>query len=108
MAATVGSRTNLTRLSMTTTVRRWTSIDRSFSARMRRGTSTAKAGAVTSATNVVDDKDLIHAGTESGFAIHLTRDGICGAKSGFARVPHNSVAHLMAAEDTYRHDIRYA
>lgn len=65
-----------------------------------RGTRTASAGAVTSATKVVLDKALIHAGTESGFDIHLTRTGICGTRSGLARVVQREVAHLIAADDT--------
>lgn len=85
---------------MTTTVRRWTSMLRSFSPRSRRGTRTAKAGALTSATKVVLDNDLIHVGTESGFAMHLTRVGMWGIISAFSNVAHNVVAHLIAADDT--------
>lgn len=76
VAATLGSRTSLTRLSITTTVRRWTSILLSLSARTRSGTSTAKAGDVTSATKVVDDNALMQAATESGSDMHLTRTGM--------------------------------
>lgn len=60
---------------MTTTVRRCTSMLRSFSARISNGTRTARAGAVTSATKVVDDSALIHAGTVSGLDMHLTNAG---------------------------------
>lgn len=101
VAATLGSRTSLTRLSITTTVLRCTSILRSFNARMRRGTSTARAGDVTSATKVVDESALIQAGTESESDIHLTRTGIWGARSGLATVVQRDVAHLTAAEETY-------
>ena len=100
MAAIVGSLTSLTRLSVTTTVRRCTSILRSLRARRRSGTRTASAGALTSATNVVDDNDLMHAGTESGFDMHFTSAGICAVRSAFSNVVHNAVAHLIAAEDT--------
>ena len=86
---------------MTTTVRRWTSMLRSLRARSRRGTKTAKAGALTSATKVVLDSDLMHAGTDSGFAMHLTSVGICGIISAFSNVAHRVVAHLIAADDTY-------
>lgn len=55
---------------------------------------------MTSTTKVVLDKALIHAGTESGFDIHLTRTGICGVRSGLARVVQRAVAHLIAADDT--------
>ena len=67
---------------------------------MRSGTRTASAGAVTSATKVVFERALIHAGTESGFAIHFTRVEICALKSGLARVVHNEFAHLTAADET--------
>lgn len=86
---------------MTTTVRRWTSMLRSLRARSKRGTRTARAGALTSATKVVFESDLMHAGTESGFAIHLTRVGIWGIISAFSKVVHSVVAHLLAAVDTY-------
>lgn len=85
---------------MTTTVLRWTSILRSFRARIRSGTSTARAGAVTSATKVVDDSALMQAGTESGLDIHLTRAGMWGARSALASVVQRDVAHLIAAEET--------
>jgi len=85
---------------MTTTVRRWTSILRSLRARSRRGTKTARAGALTSATKVVLESDLMHAGTDSGFAMHLTRVGIWGMISAFSNVVHKVVAHLVAADDT--------
>ena len=85
---------------MTTTVRRWTSMLRSLRARSKRGTKTAKAGALTSATKVVLDSDLMHAGTDSGFAMHLTRVGIWGIISAFSNVAHRVVAHLIAADDT--------
>jgi len=62
---------------------------------------TAKAGALTSATKVEFDSDLMHAGTDSGFAIHLTSVGIWGMISAFSNVAHRVVAHLIAAEDTY-------
>ena len=62
---------------------------------------TAKAGALTSATKVEFDSDLMHAGTDSGFAIHLTRVGIWGIISAFSNVAHRVVAHLIAADDTY-------
>ena len=87
---------------MTTTVRRWTSMLLSFSARRSSGTRTARAGAVTSATNVVFESDLMTAGTESGLAIHLTRAGMCGARSSFARVVQRAFAHLFAAVETYQ------
>ena len=85
---------------MTTTVRRWTSMLRSLRARSRRGTRTAKAGALTSATKVEFESDLMHAGTDSGFAMHLTRVGIWGIISAFSNVVHRVVAHLVAADDT--------
>jgi len=62
---------------------------------------TAKAGALTSATKVELDSDFMHAGTDSGFAMHLTRVGIWGIISAFSNVAHRVVAHLMAADDTY-------
>ena len=73
---------------------------RSLRARSKRGTRTARAGALTSATKVVFESDLIHAGTASGFAIHLTRVGIWGIMSPFSKVVHRVVAHLLAAVDT--------
>jgi hypothetical protein len=86
---------------MTTTVLRCTSMLLSLSARMRRGTRTARAGDLTSATNVVDDRDLMHAGTESGFDMHFTRAGMWGTRSGLARVVQRDVAHFIAAVETY-------
>lgn len=62
---------------------------------------TAKAGALTSATKVEFDSDFMHAGTDSGFAMHLTRVGIWGMISAFSNVPHRVVAHLIAADETY-------
>lgn len=56
---------------------------------------------MTSATKVVFDNDLMHAGTDSGFAMHLTRVGIWGIISAFSNVAHMFVAHLIAADDTY-------
>jgi hypothetical protein len=85
---------------MTTTVRRCTSMLLSLSARMRRGTRTARAGDLTSATKVVDERDLMQAGTESGFDMHFTRAGIWGTRSGLARVVQRDVAHFMAAFET--------
>lgn len=87
---------------MTTTVLRWTSILLSLRARIRRGTRTARAGAVTSATKVVEESAFMHAGTESGLAMHWTSTGICGVRSGLARVVHSDVAHFMAAEETWK------
>ena len=72
----------------------------SFRARSIKGTRTARAGAVTSATKVVLDKALMHAGTESGFAMHFTRTGIWGTRSGLASVAQREVAHLIAADET--------
>lgn len=74
----------------------------SAKARIKSGTSTASAGALTSATNVVLLMDLIQAGTESGFCMHLTREGMCEVKSGLARVLHRAVAHFTAAVATYK------
>lgn len=65
------------------------------------GTRTARAGAVTSATNVVFERALMQAATESGSDIHLTSTGIWGIRSGFARVVQSAVAHFMAAEETW-------
>lgn len=65
-----------------------------------RGTRTARAGAVTSATKVVDESALMQAGTASGSDMHLTSTGIWGAKSGLASVVHRDVAHLIAAVET--------
>lgn len=73
---------------------------RSFRARSSNGTRTANAGAVTSATKVVDDRAFMQAGTASGSDMHFTRTGIWGARSGFASVVHKEVAHLTAAEAT--------
>lgn len=87
---------------MTTTVRRWTSMLRSLRPRIRRGTRTAKAGPLTSATKVVLESDLMQAGTDSELAMHLTRVGIWGIISAFSNVVHKVVAHLLAADDTYR------
>ena len=42
----------------------------------------------------------MHAGTESEFAIHLTKTGMCGMISGLARVVQRLVAHLIAADET--------
>ena len=67
---------------------------------MSRGTKTAKAGDVTSATNVVEESDLIQAGTESGLDIHLTSAGICGARSALASVVQRDVAHFTEAVET--------
>src|ERR1700730_16261465 len=91
---------------MTTTARLCTSILRSFKARVRGGTRTARAGAVTSATKVVLDRDLMQSGTEVGSDMHLTSIGMCGAKSALARVVHSVVAHLTAAELTFAHSQR--
>lgn len=99
-AATCGFLTSLTRFSVTTTVRRCTSILRSFSARISNGTRTARAGAVTSATKVVEDSALIHAETVSGLDMHLTSAGTWGTRSGFASVLQSDVAHLTAAVAT--------
>ena len=63
---------------------------------------TAKAGALTSATKVEFDSDFMHAGTDSGFAMHLTSVGIWGMISAFSNVAHRVVAHLIAADDTCR------
>ena len=82
-------------------MRRWTSILLSLRARIISGTRTARAGAVTSATNVVDERALIQAGTESGLAMHFTRTGMWGATSGLASVVHRDMAHLIAAEETW-------
>jgi hypothetical protein len=43
----------------------------------------------------------MHAGTDSGFAMHLTRVGMWGMISAFSNVVHSVVAHLVAADDTY-------
>lgn len=100
LAATLGSRTSLTRLSITTTVRLWTSMLRSFSARISIGTRTASAGALTSATNVVEERALMHSGTWPGLDMHFTKRGIWGIRSGLSSVVHNWVAHFVAAVDT--------
>jgi hypothetical protein len=68
---------------------------------MRSGTRTARAGAVTSATNVVDERDLMQAGTASGLDMHLTSAGMWGTRSGLARVVHRDVAHFTAAVETF-------
>jgi hypothetical protein len=68
---------------------------------MRRGTRTARAGAVTSATNVVDERALMQAGTVSGLAMHFTSTGMWGVRSGLASVAHRDVAHFTAATETY-------
>lgn len=73
---------------------------RSLRARTKSGTRTAKAGDLTSATKVVDDSDLMQAGTLSGLDMHLTKAGIWAVRSAFSKVVHRVVAHLMAAEDT--------
>ena len=67
---------------------------------MSRGTRTARAGEVTSATKVLLESDLIQAGTEVGSDMHLTREGMWCARSAFARVVHSAVAHLIAADET--------
>ena len=67
---------------------------------MRSGTTTAKAGAVTSATNVVDESAFMQAGTDDGFDMHSTRTGIWGVKSGLGTAEHSAVAHFLAALDT--------
>jgi len=87
-------------LSTTTTVLLCTSILLSFKARIIKGTKTARAGAVTSATKVVDERALMQAGTDSGLAMHLTRTGIWGTKSGLARVVQRDLAVLTAADET--------
>ncbi len=56
---------------------------------------------MTSATKVVLDKDLMQSGTDVGSDMHLTSIGMCGAKSALAKVVHNAVAHLTAAEVTF-------
>lgn len=99
-AAMRGSRTSLTKLSMTTTVRRCTSILRSLRARNSKGTRTANAGAVTSTTNVVDASAFMQFGTEDGFDMHSTRIGICLSMSALPTAEHKAVAHFLAAVET--------
>jgi hypothetical protein len=43
----------------------------------------------------------MHAGTDSGLAMHFTSTGMWGARSGFARVVHKDVADFIAAVATY-------
>jgi hypothetical protein len=76
-AATIGSRTSLTRLPITMHVIRCVSVERSFSARVRRGTRTARVGALTSATKVVEERPLMVPGTAAGEAMADTRREMC-------------------------------
>lgn len=90
----------MTRLAMTMHVILVVSVLRSLRARMRRGTMTARTGAVTSATKVVDERALMVEGTAVGEAMASTSLSTCGLRSGLYMVPVRVMAALRAAVAT--------
>jgi hypothetical protein len=68
---------------------------------VRRGTRTARVGALTSATKVVDERTLIVLGTALGEAMAETRTGTCLMTSALGKIPQRVVAALTAAAETY-------
>ena len=96
MDASWGSLTNFVKFSTMIDVCLCTFWLLSFNARAKRGTITAKAGPVTSATKVVADRRLMHSGTVSGARIASTRDAKWGRISLLSITPHTFVVVLTA------------
>jgi hypothetical protein len=103
MAAKSWERTSLKRLEMRMTVKRWTFVARSLSARARRGTRTARVGPSTSRTQTLAESFLMVSATVSGRAMADTRTGMKGWTSGFDMTEQMAVVALMAALETYNY-----